>query len=164
MDILFPLVLSDDNYLPHYTVPFNNGTTSYVPLGKMAGIIPSSPIEVNDSDSQDSFLPPFLHLNSKITTANIIKVFLKNMMESTPLYSCHMSTCKKKTGAFHLLTFLSLGLICVLKVSSFLVISHIHSFSLPCPWYGASQCGAKNNTINLILRLCCHTFFYIQRP
>jgi hypothetical protein len=67
MNIPFLHVLSGDNSLPQYTILFNNGTTASVPLGKMAGIIPSPPIDVDDSDSHDSLLPLFLRLNLKIT-------------------------------------------------------------------------------------------------
>jgi hypothetical protein len=67
VDIPFPLVLSSKNSLPHYMILFNNGTTAFVPLGGMAGIIPLPPIDVDDSDSHNSLLVPFLHLNLNIT-------------------------------------------------------------------------------------------------
>ncbi len=60
MDIPFPHVLSNDNSLPNYMILFANETTASVPFGKMAGIIPSPPIDVDDLDSQNSLLPLFL--------------------------------------------------------------------------------------------------------
>ena len=67
MDIHFPLDPSGDTSIPNYTILFNNGSTASIPLKQMAGIIPSPPINVDDSDSAASLLPPFIRLNSKIT-------------------------------------------------------------------------------------------------
>ena len=50
-----------------YTIPFNNGTTASIPLSDMVSIIPKPPVNIACYDSQDSLLPPFLWLNSKIT-------------------------------------------------------------------------------------------------
>jgi hypothetical protein len=54
-----------------YTILFNNGTTAPIPLQDMASLIPPPPVDplLNGdlSSSQDSLLPPFLGLNSKIT-------------------------------------------------------------------------------------------------
>ncbi len=66
MDIPFPDDLSLDT-APSYTILFKNGTSTSIPLLKMADIIPQPPVDIATSDSQDSLLPPFLHLNSKIT-------------------------------------------------------------------------------------------------
>jgi hypothetical protein len=52
---------------PLYTVLFDNGTSASTPLQDMASIIPKPPVDIGSSDSQDSLLPPFLWLNSKIT-------------------------------------------------------------------------------------------------
>jgi hypothetical protein len=41
--------------------------TMSIPLLEMATIIPKPPVDISPSDSQDSLLPPFLCLNSKIT-------------------------------------------------------------------------------------------------
>ena len=49
---------------PSYTVLFDNGFSASIPLFDMASIIPKPPIDINSSNSQDSLLPPFLHLNS----------------------------------------------------------------------------------------------------
>ena len=62
MDIPFP-----DGGAPSYTILFDNGTTTSIPLDDMASVIPKPPVDVDCSDSQDSLLPPFLRLNSKIT-------------------------------------------------------------------------------------------------
>ena len=60
---------SDDSSDPSYsyTILFDNGTSASTFLSEMPTIIPKSPIDIDSSDSQDSFLPPFLRLNSKIT-------------------------------------------------------------------------------------------------
>jgi hypothetical protein len=54
----------------NYTILFDNGTTSFIPLQEMASLIPPPPIGPlfgDLSSSQDSLLPPFLCINSKIT-------------------------------------------------------------------------------------------------
>ncbi len=67
MDIPFPFNPSGDASIPNYATLFDNGSTASIPLEQMAGIIPSPPINVDDSDSAASLLPPLLWLNSKIT-------------------------------------------------------------------------------------------------
>jgi hypothetical protein len=70
MDIPLTVDSSTDvssNSTPSYTVLFDNGTSASIPLRDMASIIPKPPIDVDPSDSQDSLLPPFLRLHSKIT-------------------------------------------------------------------------------------------------
>ncbi len=68
MDIPFPLDPSGDGSVPLYTILFDNGMTASIPLSDMASIILLPPtFNVDDSDSHDFLLPPFLHLNSKIT-------------------------------------------------------------------------------------------------
>ena len=52
---------------PLYTILFDNGTSASIPLQDMASIIPKPLVDIDSSDSQDSLLPPFLWLNSKIT-------------------------------------------------------------------------------------------------
>jgi hypothetical protein len=52
---------------PLYTILFDKGTSASIPLRDMASIIPKPPVDIVSSDSQDSLLPPFLRLNSKIT-------------------------------------------------------------------------------------------------
>jgi hypothetical protein len=49
---------------PYYLIQFNNGTTSFIPASKMQSLIPKPDIDMLDSSH---LLPPFLHLNSKIT-------------------------------------------------------------------------------------------------
>ncbi len=70
MDIPFPVGISDDgNDVANrpYSILFDNGTSASIPLSKMAGTIPKPPVDIQALDSQDSLLPPFLCLNSKIT-------------------------------------------------------------------------------------------------
>jgi hypothetical protein len=66
IDITFPDDLSLDN-APSYTILFDNGTSTSIPLSEMADIIPKPLVDIAPSDSQDSLLPLFLCLNSKIT-------------------------------------------------------------------------------------------------
>ena len=71
---------SDDSSDPSYsyTILFDNGTSASIPLSEMPTIIPKPPVDIDSSDSQDSLLPPFLWLNSKITyehDGNITKAF-----------------------------------------------------------------------------------------
>jgi hypothetical protein len=72
MDIPFPGMSADSPPCNlSYMVLFNNGSTTSIPLQDMALLIPPPPINptsVGDSlSSQDSLLPPFLCINSKIT-------------------------------------------------------------------------------------------------
>ncbi len=66
MDIPFPDDLLLDG-APSYTILHDNGTAMSIPLPEMATIIPKPPVDISPSNSQDSLLPPFLCLNSKIT-------------------------------------------------------------------------------------------------
>jgi hypothetical protein len=67
MDIPFPTDVSDSTINVSYTILFDNGTTASVPLSEMSSILPAPPVDVAACNSQDSLLPPFLRLNSKIT-------------------------------------------------------------------------------------------------
>ena len=67
MDIPFPTDVLDFTSNVSYTIFFDNGTSASIPLSEMASLIPASPVNVASCDSQDSLLPPFLRLNSKIT-------------------------------------------------------------------------------------------------
>ncbi len=72
MDIPFPGTSTDSPPCNlSYTVLFNNGSTASIPPQDMALLIPPpsvNPSSVGDSaSSQDSLLPPFLCINSKIT-------------------------------------------------------------------------------------------------
>jgi hypothetical protein len=71
MDIpLIPTVpSSDDPSDPSYsyTILFDSGISASIPLLEMPSIIPKPPVDIDSSNSQDSLLPPFLWLNSKIT-------------------------------------------------------------------------------------------------
>jgi hypothetical protein len=60
MDIPFPSVVFDEESDFCYTILFDNGSTASIPLSEMASIIPSLPVEIDITDSQDSLLPPFL--------------------------------------------------------------------------------------------------------
>jgi hypothetical protein len=55
-----------------YTILFDNGTSASIPLSEMPTIIPKPPVDIDSSDSQDSLLPPFLWLNSKITYEHVL--------------------------------------------------------------------------------------------
>ncbi len=50
-----------------YTILFDNGTTSSVPLSDMAGMIHSPPVREETPAASNNLLPPFLQLNFKIT-------------------------------------------------------------------------------------------------
>ncbi len=67
MDIPFPSDVSDPDATVSYTILFDNGTTASVPLSNMSSLPPAPPVDIATCDSQDSLLPPFLRLNSKIT-------------------------------------------------------------------------------------------------
>ncbi len=54
----------DPTTTPHYLIQINDGTTSSIPSLKMQSFIPKPNIDMLDSSH---LLPPFLHLNSKIT-------------------------------------------------------------------------------------------------
>jgi hypothetical protein len=64
MDIPFPTDVSDSTINISFTILFDNGTTASIPLSKMSSILPAPPVDVAACDSQDSLLPPSLHLNS----------------------------------------------------------------------------------------------------
>jgi hypothetical protein len=73
MDIPFSTTNSDSDGPSHdgsYSILFDNGTSASIPLYEMAGII-LPPLVVSpphpSSTSLDSLLPPFQHLNSRIT-------------------------------------------------------------------------------------------------
>jgi hypothetical protein len=68
MDIPFPPTSTDSAPLDlFYMILFNNGTTASIPLKDMALLIPPPPVNPSSRgdtlSSQDSLLPPFLHLN-----------------------------------------------------------------------------------------------------
>jgi hypothetical protein len=67
MNIPFLLDPSSDASIPNYTILFDDGSTASIPLEQIVGIIQPPPVNVDDSDSAASLLPPFLQLNSKIT-------------------------------------------------------------------------------------------------
>jgi hypothetical protein len=67
IDIPFPSAISNVDSDLHYTILFDDGSTASIPLSEMASIIPPPPVDVAVTDSQDSLLPQFLRLNSKIT-------------------------------------------------------------------------------------------------
>jgi hypothetical protein len=60
MDIPFPSEVSGDKSDFCYTILFDNGSTASIPLSEMVSIIPSPPVDVAVTYSQDSLLPPFL--------------------------------------------------------------------------------------------------------
>jgi hypothetical protein len=124
MDIPFSLDPSGDNSVPLYTILFDNGMMVSIPLSNMAGIIPLPPINVADSDSRNSLLPPFLCLNSKITFEHEGQyAFWDKGIVSTFLFTNLMLTNVGRIGACPCQIFHPNGLICESKVSFFLVMS-----------------------------------------
>ncbi len=73
MDIPLPIDDSASTGPPPnrpYSILFDNGTTAFLPLSEMAGVIPLPPVTSssdNSSNSTESLLPLFLRLNSRIT-------------------------------------------------------------------------------------------------
>ncbi len=73
MDIPFLMTESNSGGPVHngsYSILFNNGTSALIPLSDMANLIPPPPVVSTPHPSftsLDSLLPPFLHLNSRIT-------------------------------------------------------------------------------------------------
>ncbi len=70
MDIPFSVNVSDGSDAIMdcpYTVLFDKRTLASISLSEMADIIPKPPVDIHTTDFQDSLLPPFLCLNSKIT-------------------------------------------------------------------------------------------------
>jgi hypothetical protein len=126
MDISFPLDPSGVSSVPLYTILFDNGTTASIPLSDMASIIPLPPVNVANSDSHDSFLPPFLHLNSKITfehEGQYHKGFLGQRDGVYHfLYKYHLNKCQE-IGVCPCQIFQTNGWICVSKVGVALIKS-----------------------------------------
>jgi hypothetical protein len=60
MDIPFPSAVSGEESDFCCNILFDNGSTASIPLSEMRSIIPSPPVNVAVTDSQDSLLPPFL--------------------------------------------------------------------------------------------------------
>ncbi len=70
MDISFPLdvsALSEDSADILYTILVDDGSMASIFLSQMAKLIPPPPITPSMAEGDDSFLPPFLRLNSWIT-------------------------------------------------------------------------------------------------
>ncbi len=95
---------SDDSSDPSYsyTILFDNGTSASIPLREMASIIPKLPVDIDSSDSQDSLLPPFLRLDSKITyehDGQYHKGFLdKRQGIYRFIFKSHANKCKEEWG------------------------------------------------------------------
>jgi hypothetical protein len=134
MDIPFPDDLSLDT-APSYTILFNNSTSTSIPLSEMANIIPKPLVDIATSDSQDSLLPPFLCLNSKITYAHngtYHKGYL-GLQDGVCLFvfKSHVNKLKEDWGGVSTsLTSQQLGLTCASRVFSSLAMSHILFFVL----------------------------------
>jgi hypothetical protein len=112
MDIPFPLNPSGDASIPNYMVLFDNGSSACIPLKQMAGLIPSPPISLDDSDTTASLLPQFLRLNSKITFEHEGQYHKGYLGFCDGVYHSstnHTSTSVKRTGVFLCLTFPLLG-------------------------------------------------------
>ncbi len=82
---------SEDPFDPSYsyTILFDNGASASIPLREMPSIIPKPPVDIDSSKSQDSLLPPFLRLNSKIPyehDGQYHKGFLDKRQGNKPVY------------------------------------------------------------------------------
>jgi hypothetical protein len=67
MDVPFSGDVLDSSKIATYTILFNNGKTSSVPISEMASIIPSPSVRYRVVNKTHVLLPPFLQLSSKIT-------------------------------------------------------------------------------------------------
>ncbi len=67
MDIPIAQPTTDSSTEPSYTILFDNGTTSSVPLSEMASIILSPPVREESPAGCNHLFSPFLQLNSRIT-------------------------------------------------------------------------------------------------
>jgi hypothetical protein len=67
MDILISKTTMESLVEPSYTILFDNGMTSSVPLSEMASIISSPPVREESPAGCNHLLPPVLQLYSKIT-------------------------------------------------------------------------------------------------
>ncbi len=90
------------NPSPSYTILFDNSTSASIPLHNMASIIPKPPVDIDCSDSQDSLLPPFFHLNSKFTY-EYEGQYHKGFLVKTDgiyrfLFKSHANKCKEEWG------------------------------------------------------------------
>ena len=122
---------------PSYTILFDNGTSASIPLQDMASIIPKPPVDIDSSDSQDSLLPPFLWLNSKITYEHD-GIYHKGFLGKRDgvyrfIFKCLMPTNTKKNGGSIFVTSLPLGSIYALKDFLFPVMYLILSFDHHLP-------------------------------
>jgi hypothetical protein len=102
MDIPFSGVVLESSNAPLYTILFNNGTTSSVPLSEMASLIPSPPVHDEVNLGSQVLLPPFLQLNSKITyehDGQFHKGFLgiRNGVYCF-MFKSHVNKCKEDWG------------------------------------------------------------------
>jgi hypothetical protein len=108
MDIPFPATSLSPESLSmdlKYTILFNHGTTSSIPLQGKVSLIPPPPVGPllgDSSSSQDSLLPPFLCINSKITfeqDGQYHKGYLTKS-DGNYLFSCksHVNKCSKDWG------------------------------------------------------------------
>jgi hypothetical protein len=105
MDIPFPVkvsVSSDNATNLPYMVLFGNGTTASIPLSQMASLIPPPPVTPTEADSNDSLLPPFLHLNSSITFKHKGRYHMGYLGQHNGIYrfsfKSHVNKCKKDWG------------------------------------------------------------------
>ena len=136
MDILFPTDVSDSTTDVSYTILFDNGTTTSVHLSDMSSILPAPPIDVANCDSQDSLLPPFLRLNSKITyehDGQYHKGYLGKRDGFSDLFTNLMSINARKIGGLTFPICPSPGLTCVSRVFLSLGTSHTLSSVLRPP-------------------------------
>jgi hypothetical protein len=120
-----------------YTILFDNGMTSSVPLSEMASIIPSPPVQEETPAGGNHLLPPFLQLNSKITyehDGHYHKGFLgiRNGVYRF-MYKSHVNKRKEDWGGQFAQSpsDLGLGWICASRASFCLATWPTASFKIP---------------------------------
>jgi hypothetical protein len=122
---------------PSYTILFDNGTSMSIPLLEMADIIPKPLVDIATSDFQDSLLPPFLCLNSKITYEHNGQYHKGYFCLQDGMYwfvfKSHVNKREEDWGVSTSLTSQQLGLTCASRVFSSLAMSHILFFVLLLP-------------------------------
>jgi hypothetical protein len=85
-----------------YIVLYDNGTTASIPLSKMSALIPNPPVDIDSSNSQDSLLPPFLCLTSRISYKHEVQYHKGFLGKRNGVYQfmfkLHVNKCKEDWG------------------------------------------------------------------
>jgi hypothetical protein len=136
LDIPLP-VDGDPSFLDRlYMILFDNHTTALIFFLEMSSIIKSPPVNESliPSSDRNSLLPPFLHLNSRITYKHndqYHKGYLQvNATVSSATFLSPKQTSVKRSGVWICLIFIQLGLTCALRVLLYQATHHIHFFAL----------------------------------